>query len=162
MPTVAVPIVSDAAYKIVVMEPDMTTRLSTDLQNGTLFPPDRVVNYLYMRLLLDNAQYLPTYQAALKDFPVHEGGDVLLGKKRRRKVPRRRLADVSAVQSSCISMANDLMQFANGRVFIDYLYPQQSDRDFIRTWVVFFSDVTEGLGRLEVSSPTSSTPSKEC
>ncbi|PIO69595.1 hypothetical protein TELCIR_08575 [Teladorsagia circumcincta] len=29
-------------------------------------------------------------------------------------------------------MANDLMQFANGRVFIDYLYPDEKSRQMIR------------------------------
>lgn len=34
------------------------------------FDKEKLVNYLFMRLLLSNAQYLPTYSSSLEEMPV--------------------------------------------------------------------------------------------
>ncbi|VDO56324.1 unnamed protein product [Haemonchus placei] len=88
----------------------------------------KLINYLFMRLLLQNVQYLPTYADTLTEMPVEP---LVLGRKRR--VSRFGRSDQLAdTQASCAGMANDLMQFANGRVFIDYLYPDQDSKAMIR------------------------------
>ncbi|KAK5983104.1 hypothetical protein GCK32_017138 [Trichostrongylus colubriformis] len=56
---------------------------------------------------------------------------MVLGRKRR--VYRFKKTDSLAdTQANCAGTANDLMQFANGRVFVDYLYPDQTSVDNIR------------------------------
>ncbi|KIH66995.1 peptidase family M13, partial [Ancylostoma duodenale] len=97
-------------------------------QDYAKFDKTLLVNYLFMRLLLQNAQYLPTYASSFEGMPEES---FALGRKRRnfRFSASATLADT---QASCARMANDLMQFANGRVFIDYLYPDDDSKKNIR------------------------------
>ena len=114
--------------------------------NNNKFDATTLVNYLYMRLLLGSTIYLPSYSAAFEHLPEESA---VLGLSRREKTRftqfRPQLsallshrpidAESTPIEANCASMANNLMQFANGRVFIDYMYPDQASIDNIRRQV---------------------------
>lgn len=60
------PVVNAPGYQVDVMEDAMLSALSSDFSK---FGSDNVVNYLYMRLILDSAQYLPSYQTGYDLMP---------------------------------------------------------------------------------------------
>ncbi|XGW29389.1 hypothetical protein V3C99_008868 [Haemonchus contortus] len=125
VPKTATTAVGKAGFQVSVYEPTQYTKFNKDYST---LDKTKLINYLFMRLLLQNVQYLPTYADTLTEMPEEP---LVLGRKRR--VSRFGRGDQLAdTQASCAGMANDLMQFANGRVFIDYLYPDQDSKAMIR------------------------------
>ncbi|CAI2323447.1 unnamed protein product [Caenorhabditis sp. 36 PRJEB53466] len=121
--------VTDGNYQISIMETDRLAQFSADYN---LLRPDLLVNLLFVRLLLGNAQYIPSYASAFSHLSEES---ILLGLSRRRTIPN--ILPSSVDESSngpyCAGVANNLMQFANGRVFIDYMYPTEDDVSNVRT-----------------------------
>ncbi|ETN85800.1 peptidase family M13 [Necator americanus] len=138
VPAVAQDVVQNHNFTVSVMEPGQYAKMSKDY--ATL-DATKLVNYFFMRLLLSNAQYLPTYSSSFEGMPEES---FALGRQRHR--PRIAKGDTLAdTQTSCAEMANALMQFANGRVFIDYLYPDEKSKKMIR-------DTAGGLIRNVINS----------
>ncbi|KIH44993.1 hypothetical protein ANCDUO_24972 [Ancylostoma duodenale] len=108
------------------MEPDQYAKMSRDYAG---FDKEKLVNYLFMRLLLSNAQYLPTYASSFKEMPEEP---LVLGRKRR-NIHFSQSDTLADTQANCAKVANELMMFANGRVFVDYVYPDEKYRDLIRS-----------------------------
>ncbi|CAD6191977.1 unnamed protein product [Caenorhabditis auriculariae] len=130
VPTIARNIASAQTYQISFVEPVMIKTLSDAFSK---FDATTVVNYLFLRLLLGNAQYIPSYASAFAN--MHEES-ILLGLSRRKTIPNFRFppaADNAPNGPGCAGAANNLMQYANGRVFVDYMYPKPSDVVNIRT-----------------------------
>ncbi|KHJ82716.1 hypothetical protein OESDEN_17588 [Oesophagostomum dentatum] len=121
VPDVAQGIVQKADFAVSVMEPDQYQRMNRDF--ATL-DKTKLVNYLFMRLLLSNTEYLPTYASSFDGMPEES---FALGK-RRRPIRIRNTDTLADTQAGCAQSANDLMQFANGRVFVDYLYPDDDSK----------------------------------
>ncbi|KAF1765822.1 hypothetical protein GCK72_005775 [Caenorhabditis remanei] len=120
--------VTNVNYQVSVMEIDRLTHFSADY--ATL-DSNLLVNLLYVRLILGNAQYIPSYASAFKGMTEES---VFLGLSRRKTIPNNipPSSDIAANGPGCASVANNLMQFANGRVFIDYMYPTPQDVTNIR------------------------------
>ncbi|WKY06992.1 hypothetical protein Q1695_006852 [Nippostrongylus brasiliensis] len=129
VPSTGRAVVTAAGYQVSVMELEQYKKFSTDYVNKAAnLDQTKLVNYLFLRLLLQNAQYLPTYANTFEGMPEEP---FVLGRKRR-GYRRVRTDNLSDTRTSCTDKANDLMQFANGRVFIDYLYPDENSRESIR------------------------------
>ncbi|PAV84793.1 hypothetical protein WR25_17793 [Diploscapter pachys] len=145
VPDVASGVVNSGTYQVSVMEVDMIGQLNSGYTNKK-FDATTLVNYLYMRLLLGSTIYLPSYSAAFDHLPEESA---VLGLSRREKTrftqfrPQLSVllshrpidAESTPTEANCANMANNLMQFANGRVFIDYMYPNQASIDSIRQQV---------------------------
>ncbi|KIH58641.1 peptidase family M13 [Ancylostoma duodenale] len=126
VPKVAQDKVQSGDFRVSVMEPDQYAKMSRDYAG---FDKEKLVNYLFMRLLLSNAQYLPTYASSFKDMPEEP---LVLGRKRR-NIHFSESNTLADTQANCAKVANELMMFANGRVFVDYVYPDEKYRDLIRS-----------------------------
>uniref|UniRef100_A0A0K0D0K2 Peptidase_M13 domain-containing protein n=1 Tax=Angiostrongylus cantonensis TaxID=6313 RepID=A0A0K0D0K2_ANGCA len=171
VPKVAQGVIQQADFKVSVSEPKQFTKMSEAFRT---FNKTHLVNYLFMRLLLGNAQYLPTYASSLKYLPAsyilhsftpfnlffekkikrtsfknwlklnertfqrrivcsNKKEDLLVLGRKRSGFRFSHTADTLAdTQADCAGVANTLMQFANGRVFVDYLYPDDSSKKMIR------------------------------
>ncbi|CAI5441977.1 unnamed protein product [Caenorhabditis angaria] len=129
VPSVVQPLVTAPSYQISVMELDQFTRLSTDISK---FDADLVVNLLYVRLLLGTTQYIPQYATDFSEMPEES---IMLGLSRRKTIQNFKFeTTLESNGPSCASAANSLMQFANGRVFIDYMYPTDDDVTNVRKY----------------------------
>lgn len=121
--------VTNPTYRVSIMERDRFTQFSADYKNQD---PTLLVNLLFLRLLLGNAQYIPSYATS---FQALSEESIFLGLSRRKPIPN--VVPSSVDQSSngpyCAGVANNLMQFSNGRVFVDYMYPTKSDVSNIRS-----------------------------
>ncbi|EYC05979.1 hypothetical protein Y032_0079g1286 [Ancylostoma ceylanicum] len=126
VPKIAQNVVQSRDFKVSVMEPDQFAKLSRDYAG---FDKEKLVNYLFMRLLLSNAQYLPSYASSLKDMPEEP---FALGK-RRRNIHFWESSTLADTQANCAQVVNELMMFANGRVFVDYVYPDDKQKEIIRS-----------------------------
>ncbi|KAK5983881.1 hypothetical protein GCK32_000838 [Trichostrongylus colubriformis] len=125
VPKTAADVVAKSDFEVSVYEPLQYEKFTSAYSS---LDKTKLINYLFMRLLLQNAQYLPTYADTLAEMPEQA---MVLGRKRR--VFRFKKTDnLADTQANCAGTANDLMQFANGRVFVDYLYPDQKSVDNIR------------------------------
>ncbi|KHJ93361.1 peptidase family M13 [Oesophagostomum dentatum] len=89
----------------------------------------KLVNYLFMRLILSNAQYLPSYADSFKEMPEEP---IVLGRKRRPYFRFERSNNLKEIRTNCVGLANRLMQYATGRVYIDYEYPNDDKKKLIR------------------------------
>lgn len=121
--------ITDANYQVSVMEVDRLTHFSADYLQQS---PELLVNLLFVRLLLGNAQYIPSYASAFRGMTDES---IFLGLSRRKTIPNHIPPpnfDLEANGPACASVANNLMQFANGRVFVDYMYPTAQDVTNIR------------------------------
>ncbi|PIC47267.1 hypothetical protein B9Z55_006678 [Caenorhabditis nigoni] len=121
--------VTAANYQVSVMEVDRLTHFSADYATQD---PAMLVNLLYVRLILGNAQYIPSYATAFQGMTEES---IFLGLSRRKTIPNHIPPSTAALEAngpSCASVANNLMQFANGRVFVDYMYPTDQDVANIR------------------------------
>lgn len=56
-----------------------------------------------------------------------------LGRKRR-NIRFSKSDSLADTQANCANVANELMMFANGRVFVDYLYPDEKYKEIIRRY----------------------------
>ncbi|RCN53331.1 peptidase family M13 [Ancylostoma caninum] len=126
VPKVAQNKVQSADFRVSVMEPGQYANMSRDYAG---FDKEKLVNYLFMRLLLSNAQYLPTYASSFKEMPEEP---LVLGRKRR-NIHFSKSDTLTDTQANCAKVANELMMFANGRVFVDYVYPDEKYKDLIRS-----------------------------
>uniref|UniRef100_A0A1I7UUF2 Peptidase_M13 domain-containing protein n=1 Tax=Caenorhabditis tropicalis TaxID=1561998 RepID=A0A1I7UUF2_9PELO len=120
--------VTDGNFQVSMMEVDRITHFSADYATQD---PNLLVNLLYVRLILGNAEYIPSYKTEFQGITEES---VFLGLSRRKTIPNNfpPSNDIAADGPACASVANNLMQFANGRVFVDYMYPTQADVDNIR------------------------------
>ncbi|KAK6750400.1 hypothetical protein RB195_002400 [Necator americanus] len=125
VPNVAQAKVQDKNFKVSVMETEQYEKMSRDYAR---FDKEKLVNYLFMRLLLSNAQYLPSYAEIMSKMPEES---FVLGR-RRPSIRFSKAETPKDVESNCVKVANELMMYANGRVFIDYLYPNERSREIIR------------------------------
>ncbi|CAJ0574538.1 unnamed protein product, partial [Mesorhabditis spiculigera] len=121
-----------AADKMVnIIEPDQFKNLSSTLAN--IASPDVLVNYLYVRMVLAYQDLVPSYGQGRIVEPKEWRG---LGRSRRSTQGQKNviplMSDVSDVDVGCAGATLDLMQFSNGRVFVDVLYPDQAAKDVIR------------------------------
>uniref|UniRef100_A0A1I7X7K4 PHM7_cyt domain-containing protein n=1 Tax=Heterorhabditis bacteriophora TaxID=37862 RepID=A0A1I7X7K4_HETBA len=108
--------------------------------------PKTFVNYLFMRLLLGNAKFMPIYRYAFENMPNHKVLHSILDliyiyhlKEESFFLGRRRYPSSYRLKSftstgpvDCAETANNVMQYATGRVFIDAIYPTKEDRIAIR------------------------------
>ncbi|CAJ0601297.1 unnamed protein product [Cylicocyclus nassatus] len=127
VPDVAQSVVQKSDFMVSVMEKDQYASMTRDYSR---LDKEKLVNYLFMRLLLSNTEYLPTYADNFVGMPEES---FALGRKRRRSLRSSKQNALSDTQAACAQTANDLMQFANGRVFIDYLYPDDASKKMIRS-----------------------------
>ncbi|VDM65252.1 unnamed protein product [Strongylus vulgaris] len=129
VPKIAQKVIKREGFKVSVYEPDQYEKISRDYDglNAT-----HLVNYLFMRLILSNAQYLPSYADAFKEMPEEP---LVLGRRRPYPLPYfrfKRTDNLKEVRTNCVGLANQLMQYAIGRVYIDYEYPDDAKKDLIR------------------------------
>ncbi|EYC39773.1 hypothetical protein Y032_0641g1028, partial [Ancylostoma ceylanicum] len=127
VPKVAQEVVQKSTFRVSVYEKEQYEKMSADYSSGK-WDKTKLVNYLFMRLVLQNAQYLPSYASGFDEMPEEP---IVLG--RRRPYFRfRRNDNLEDVVVNCASMANNLMQYAIGRVYIDYEYPNEEKKKLIR------------------------------
>lgn len=119
---------SEHMFDFYVMEPDKIAKLSGDFDN---MDKSTVANYLNYRLLIAFSDYLPEYRANNIVFKEDN-----LGRRRRGRIFARNFDLVDAfyneVPLQCAYETLNLMQYANARFYIDYLYPTEADRGRIR------------------------------
>ncbi|KAK6748907.1 hypothetical protein RB195_001497 [Necator americanus] len=149
VPAVAQDVVQNHNFTVSVMEPGQYAKMSKDyatldatklgcrFQNKTTKGPTGVFCLLQgLRVTFQGGVCHYREQTFEESFA--------LGRQRHR--PRIAKGDTLAdTQTSCAEMANALMQFANGRVFIDYLYPDEKSKKMIR-------DTAGGLIRNVINS----------
>ncbi|CAB3411008.1 unnamed protein product [Caenorhabditis bovis] len=132
VPETARALVTNGNYQISVMENEMLRKFSTAYST---LDADKLVNLLYIRLLLANTQFIPSYATAFAGMP-DESVTLGLSRRRRRLVNAFKfppsVGDNVDNGPSCAGVANELMQFSNGRVFVDYMYPTEADVQNIR------------------------------
>ncbi|EPB80385.1 hypothetical protein ANCCEY_00482 [Ancylostoma ceylanicum] len=108
VPNVAQEVVQMPTFMVSVSEPEQLEKMTRDY--GT-WDQTKLVNYLFMRLVLSNAQYLPSYASGFDEMPSNT---------------------VEDTQLHCVGLANQLMPYAIGRVYIDYEYPDNNKKQLIR------------------------------
>lgn len=133
-------------------EVDALGQLSADIRNASLFDPDVVVNYLFYRLLVANAPFIPpvassaagaaSVQRGYRRLETRRQDFLHSGRGRRGAVggfgrrspllePFMPL-DEDGARVGCVRQEIDLMTSANARVFTDLNYPTSDARDAIR------------------------------
>ncbi|EYB89606.1 hypothetical protein Y032_0230g2983 [Ancylostoma ceylanicum] len=125
VPNVAQEVVQMPTFMVSVSEPEQLEKMTRDY--GT-WDQTKLVNYLFMRLVLSNAQYLPSYASGFDEMPEEP---LVLGRRR----PHFRFPKSNTVEDTqlhCVGLANQLMPYAIGRVYIDYEYPDNNKKQLIR------------------------------
>ncbi|KIH59287.1 peptidase family M13 [Ancylostoma duodenale] len=125
VPKVAQEVVQKSTFKVSVYEPEQYEKMARDYST---WDPTKLVNYLFMRLVLENAQYLPSYASAFELMPEEP---MMLG----RESLHFRFKRIDAPEDiilNCATMANRFMQYAIGRVYIDYEYPSEDKKKLIK------------------------------
>ncbi|CAI4224388.1 unnamed protein product [Auanema sp. JU1783] len=130
----------------VIMEGDKLHQLlNTGFVDANKFSitPNDVVNYAYYAAVRQYSAYLPQNSDSIR--MAHSGKPFVLPQrpnKRRGIIPERKhryamkqLDDDTLIGQSCASETMDVLQYANARVFIDQIYPDQNSRNAIRTHV---------------------------
>ncbi|KIH62402.1 peptidase family M13 [Ancylostoma duodenale] len=144
-PNVTKRLLNDSNYQYVVMEPEMLKLLSDALGESSSFvSPRTLVNYIYSQLLFAYSSFLPipmAFQESNNNLTILE----LVGSSTRRPRPRplpiwrgtptyrqQQYDDTQMAQLSCAAESVHAMMYANGRLFIDKVYPTQKSREELR------------------------------
>ncbi|RCN52359.1 hypothetical protein ANCCAN_01401 [Ancylostoma caninum] len=125
VPKVAQDVVRQPTFKVSVSEPGQFEKMTRDYGK---WDQTKLVNYLFMRLVLSNAQYLPSYASGFDGMPEEP---IMLGRRR----PYYRFPKSNTIEDAqfySIGLANQLMPYAIGRVYIDYEYPDDNKKQLIR------------------------------
>ncbi|KIH62400.1 hypothetical protein ANCDUO_07314 [Ancylostoma duodenale] len=112
-------------WQAYMRQPEQFEKMTRDY---LIWDQTKLVNYLFMRLVLSNAQYLPSYASGFDEMPEEP---IVLGRRRPYfRFPKRKT--IEDAQLSCVGLANQLMPYAIGRVYIDYEYPDNDKKQLIR------------------------------
>ncbi|KAK5983880.1 hypothetical protein GCK32_000837, partial [Trichostrongylus colubriformis] len=132
---------SDPTYNYIVMEPAKLQALHDMLGNETIVSARTLVNYAYYHVVDSLADFLPPNTAteesrSLRRLRIQRPP---AGKRRIRAEEKRFLRkhydDISQAQSDCAMETVFMLPFANGRVFIDKIYPTSESRTQMREHV---------------------------
>lgn len=119
-------------YLLLIAEPDMIQSLTNYLP---MLGIDRVVKYLYYRLLLSQKQFVYTPSGTSYTALYYQSG-YSLGEKNKKQDPYISKVTVDDAAISCAAETQDYMQYANARVFTEALYKSPDAREYIRKLVL--------------------------
>ncbi|KAI1730234.1 peptidase family m13 domain-containing protein [Ditylenchus destructor] len=130
-------------------EPDRFKQLAQDLSDTTKIDPDLVVNYLFTRILIQNAQLVPDPDSNAGNQP--NSGFVLVKTDDRQFVHEKledRLRpdpfvdiDLAEPRLECVKQTVNMMKLANAKVFTDNQFPPQAREDITRSTHNIFRNV---------------------
>ncbi|EYC29508.1 hypothetical protein Y032_0006g3009 [Ancylostoma ceylanicum] len=130
-------LLNDPTYKYIVMEPVKLQMLNDMLGNTTIVSARTLVNYVYYGVVAANKDFLPWPKkntARMTDFRIarpHIGRPRHIRPEKRR-YEQRQFDDVTESQLSCAQETIFSLPYANARVFIDNIYPDDASRAQIR------------------------------
>ena len=139
--------VAESNFTFSLMEPDKLTQVDNAITSsfGGAVTPRTFYNYLYFRLLNTNRVYYPTpiqVDEFLDRFQLQRsprGKPRFIRKRRPRDMEK---SDADEILFSCVDDTVSYFQYANARVFIDKVYPDNNTRTNLREHV---RKVVEGI-----------------
>lgn len=133
-------------YSAYFTEQNALSQLSQDISDASKFDPDVIVNYLFFRILVQNAKFIPETNSSNAFAPVAANHGFDLGQSkhlrrdRGRPDPFAKDDDMGEAEEDtrvkCVTQTIMMMTFANARVFTDLFLPSQEDRNNIRRSVL--------------------------
>uniref|UniRef100_A0A914D6J2 Uncharacterized protein n=1 Tax=Acrobeloides nanus TaxID=290746 RepID=A0A914D6J2_9BILA len=139
---------NDTKFKFIIMEPVVLQKIQTDMNDsqGAFGSQQTFINWLYIRLLQTNSMYIPVpEQSFVRKSVSNKQKHSLLSKRPKVKAPTLptfhpfdSITDDTGYNGGCMDDNVFGIQYANARLFIDGLYPNQADRDVLRNNVAQF------------------------